>query len=73
MDNMADGQYQLVYIAQERLRNARFLEAGSERSASNCWRWTKPTASASGATTSAQTMPGWGGSAAGWECPKRLP
>ena len=54
---IAAGQFDLVYVAPERFRSSRFLEAWLG-SSPRCWRSTRRTASASGATTSAPTTPG---------------
>ena len=63
---MAAGQYDLVYIAPERLRSPRFLEVAQPDFRAACWRSTKRTASASGDTIFAPTTPAWGSCAGGW-------
>ena len=55
--------YDLLYVAPERFRSPRFREALPRRSTSRCWRSTRRTASASGATTSGPTTSRLGESA----------
>jgi ATP-dependent DNA helicase RecQ len=54
LDGMRRGRYKLVYVAPERFRAESFLNALAGWK-SRCSRWTKPTASASGATISGRT------------------